>query len=237
MNSKHTFKIQKRPGLLLSAQVCRYCVVLSICLIAFLLGARPALAISPPTFSPGTGVYFPGPTVTITGPAGAVIHVTQDGSLPTTSSPVYTSAITINASTTISAIAVLGGVVSPVATAVFTIDPTLQGSSIFPSPPIISVPSGTLAGPTQVAVAVPPDCICYYSFNQEGPYPTNSIPPAIYTGPINIYCSETLNVLLARNGIWSSVSSASYTLDPNQWPAPSYTDHTPLVVNIQSPTN
>ena len=58
--------------------------------------------------------------VTITGPDGATIYYTQDGSTPTSSSSQYSSAITLSATATIKAIAIKDGVSSSVAEKTFT---------------------------------------------------------------------------------------------------------------------
>ncbi|WP_413306990.1 endonuclease [Bacillus sp. 1P10SD] len=60
--------------------------------------------------TPGAGMVKAGTGVTLaTGTAGATIHYTVDGSLPTTDSPVYSQLIVINQETTIKAIAVKDG--------------------------------------------------------------------------------------------------------------------------------
>ena len=59
--------------------------------------------------------------VTITGPEGATIYYTTDGSVPTESSSVYATALTITATTTVKAIAVKDGVSSSVASSTFTL--------------------------------------------------------------------------------------------------------------------
>ena len=66
-------------------------------------------ALASPTFSVATGTEFPatGGSVELTGPTGATIYYTTDGSTPTTSSTQYTgTAIAVNADMTIKAIAV-----------------------------------------------------------------------------------------------------------------------------------
>lgn len=100
-----------------------------------------------------------------------------------------------------------------------------------PPVPIISVPAGTLAGPTQVAISTPADCVAKITI--DGSTPNSSSPD--YQGPINIYHSMTLKAIAIKNGIESSVASAVYTLNSNLWPAPNPSDMTPLQVNIQSP--
>lgn len=58
-------------------------------------------------------------TVTMSGPAGASIHYTTDGTVPTAASATYTEALTLTDTTTVKAIAVSGGVSSPVTTRTF----------------------------------------------------------------------------------------------------------------------
>ena len=60
-----------------------------------------------PTFSPAAGTVAANTPVTIScATEGATIHYTVDGSAPTTESPVYSSAITIDATKTVKALAV-----------------------------------------------------------------------------------------------------------------------------------
>lgn len=67
-------------------------------------------------FSPGNGTMFTDSiVVTLTpGKSGAVIRYTTDGSVPTTSSTLYTGPIDINKTTTIRAVTVTDGVAGPV---------------------------------------------------------------------------------------------------------------------------
>lgn len=60
-------------------------------------------------------------TVSISGPAGATIYYTQDGSVPTSASTQYSSPFTISEEKTIKAIAVKDGVSSAVASTVVTL--------------------------------------------------------------------------------------------------------------------
>jgi len=59
-------------------------------------------------------------SVTITGPDGAEIRYTTDGSTPTSESSLYSSAISLSASATVKAIAIKNGVSSEVASKAFT---------------------------------------------------------------------------------------------------------------------
>ncbi len=76
-----------------------------------------------PTFSPETGVFTSAQSVTIScATENSTIYYTTDGSDPTTSSSVYSSAISVSGTTTIKAIAVASGMTnSSVASAAYTI--------------------------------------------------------------------------------------------------------------------
>jgi len=108
-----------------------------------------------------------------------------------------------------------------------------QPFNAVPGSPIISVGTSALNGPTQVAIAAPPDCVVKYT--TDGSTPGISSPT--YNGPIQVYYSLTLQAIAVKNGVSSSVTSATYTLDSNQWPAPDPSDTTQLQINVQSPTN
>ena len=68
----------------------------------------------------GTTPFTDSTQVTIQGPQGAEVRYTTDGSNPTAESTLYSEAITLNATTTIKAIAILDGVSSEVASKTFT---------------------------------------------------------------------------------------------------------------------
>jgi hypothetical protein len=70
-----------------------------------------------PSFTPAAGAMEPGSKLTITGPEGAVIYYTTDGTTPTRSSTRYTGPIRMTGDTTVQAIAVCPGMAdSPAAT-------------------------------------------------------------------------------------------------------------------------
>ena len=79
-------------------------------------------AVASPSFSLAEGLYSGAQTVTITSATtGANIYYTTDGTNPTTASTPYTTPITINTSTTLKAIAVVGSDISTVTTASYVI--------------------------------------------------------------------------------------------------------------------
>ena len=79
-----------------------------------------------PTFSPAPGTYNSTQSVTISDTtSGAVIYYTTDGSVPTTTSQLYSAPIQVSSTETIQAIAAASGDTnSPVASATYTITPT-----------------------------------------------------------------------------------------------------------------
>ena len=68
----------------------------------------------------GTTPFESSTEVTIAAAEGATIYYTNDGSTPTSGSTEYTEALTLDATTTIKAIAVKGGITSEVASKTFT---------------------------------------------------------------------------------------------------------------------
>lgn len=79
----------------------------------------PSPSVSAPVIS-GTTPFESSTSVTMTAESGAEIRYTLDGTAPSASSSLYSSAITLNATTTVKAIAIKDGVMSSVTTKVFT---------------------------------------------------------------------------------------------------------------------
>src|SRR5579859_5129812 len=88
--------------------------------------------VATPTFSPASGTTFTSSlSVSINeSTTGSTIYYTTDQSTPTTSSAVYSSPITIVASTTFKAIAVASGVSSAVGTASYTLTTQTGGAPV-----------------------------------------------------------------------------------------------------------
>ena len=85
--------------------------------------------VAAPTIS-GTTPFEETTTVTMSGPAGAEIHYTTDGSAPTAESTLYSAALTLSDTTTVKAVAVMNGSLSSVTTKVF-----VKGSGADPGDP------------------------------------------------------------------------------------------------------
>lgn len=82
-------------------------------------GTETPVTVAAPTIT-GTTPFEETTEVTISGPAGASIYYTLDGSTPTASSTQYSEALTLSDTTTVKAIAIKDGVSSSVATHTFT---------------------------------------------------------------------------------------------------------------------
>ena len=166
----------------------------------------PAAAATP-SFSPAAGTYTSTQTVTIsTATPSATIYYTTNGSTPTTSSPVYSGPITVSATETLSAIAVAtGDSSSAVGSAAYTITPPATTPSFSPA-------AGTYTSTQTVTISsATPSAKIYYTTN--GSTPTTSSP--VYSGPITVPASETIQAIAVATGDSSSaVGSAAYTITP-----------------------
>jgi hypothetical protein len=163
-----------------------------------------------PTFSPGGGTYTSAQSVTIsTTTPSATIHYTTNGSTPTTGSIVYAGPIAVNSSETIKAIAVASGFsTSAVASATYTISPGAAQAAA----PTFSPGAGTYTSAQNVSISsTTPSATIYYTTN--GSTPTTS--SAVYSGPISVATSQTINAIAIASGFAnSSISSATYTITP-----------------------
>jgi sugar lactone lactonase YvrE len=166
-----------------------------------------------PTFSPAAGTYITIQSITIADTTtGAKIYYTTDGSVPTTSSTLYSGAITASSSETINAIAVATGYsTSAVGSAAFVINlpavatpVILPGSGTFTTLESVTITDSTLGSKI------------YYT--TDGTTPTAS--STLYAGAITVGASETLKAIaVATSYSNSAVASATYAIN---LPAPNF---------------
>ena len=172
--------------------------------------------VAAPTFSPAGGSYATSQKVTISdATSGATIYYTTNGTTPTTSSSVYSGAITVSATETLEAIAAAtGDTSSPVATAVYTITPATLPA------PAFSPAGGTYTTSQSVTISdATSGTTIYYTTN--GTTPTTS--SSVYSSAITVSATETLEAIAVETGFTNSpVATAAYTIVPATLPAPTF---------------
>ena len=169
----------------------------------------PAVAVETPAFSIAGGEVEEGTTVTITcATEGATVYYTTDGTEPTTSSAVYSGAITVNSAMTIKAMAAKEGnyTDSEVASATFTI----KAREVVATP-VISPAGGEVAAGTAVTISCATSGATVY-YTTDGSTPTTS--SAVYSGAITVNSAMTVKAMAAKNGYYtnSSVAAAAFTI-------------------------
>jgi hypothetical protein len=162
-----------------------------------------------PGISPGGALGLTtAQTVTLTDATpGAVIHYTTDGSTPTSSSTVYTAALSVSTTTTVKAIAVASGFLnSSVASAVYT----FGGSGGLTATPTFSPSGGSYTAAQVVSLSdTTSGAVIYYTAN--GTLPTTS--SNVYSVALNVTATATIKAMAVAPGLTnSSVASATYTI-------------------------
>ena len=159
-----------------------------------------------PTFSPGGGTYTSSQPVTISdATSGAVLYCTTDGTTPTSSSPKCSQPTTVFQTEFLQAIAVAPGkAASAVASAGYVI--SLKAAPT----PTFNPTGGTYPGAQQVTIS---DSLSganiYYTL--DGSTPTAN--STLYTGPVTISQSSTLNAVAIATGYANSgVATAAYII-------------------------
>lgn len=152
----------------------------------------------PPSFAPASGSYTTSQSVSLADATpGMTIHYTTDGSTPTTSSPVYSAPLAVSSSTTIQAIATGAGYkASSVAVGIYKFAAAV---------PRFSPMSGTYTTAQTVTITdTTPGVSIYYTTN--GTIPTTA--STLYTGPISVTTTTTIQAIAAGNGYGNSGVSA-----------------------------
>jgi subtilase family serine protease len=163
-----------------------------------------ALTLPTPTISPNAGQYAVSQTVTILdAQPSAAVYYTTDGTVPTSSSTLYTGAISLSSSETIQAIAVESGFLnSGVASASFAIAPVAPTPTIAPN-------GGSIAKGKSVTITSSlANATIYYTL--DGSTPTTS--SSVYSQPIVVNSSETITAIVVASGYsTSAAASAAFT--------------------------
>ncbi|WP_060862295.1 chitobiase/beta-hexosaminidase C-terminal domain-containing protein [Paenibacillus riograndensis] len=158
-----------------------------------------------PTANPAGGAVAPGTTVALSSATnGAAIHYTLDGSVPTSSSPVYSGPIPVTSAVTIKAIAVKAGMTdSAVVSEAYTIMAQVEA-------PIANPAGGAVApGTTVVLSSATSGAVIHYTL--DGSVPTSSSPE--YSGPIPVTGAVTIKAIAVKAGMTdSAVMSEAYTI-------------------------
>ena len=164
----------------------------------------PASAAAP-VFNPNGGTFTASQSVQISSSTpSASIFYTLDGSTPTPTSTQYTAPITINANTTIKAIATASGYSqSSVTSATFTF--TTQ------TPPITFAPVAGTYPTAQTVTLTDADTNAKIYYTTDGSAPSSS--STLYTGPIQVSASETINAVAIDPAMLNSnIGTAAYVI-------------------------
>ena len=165
--------------------------------------------VATPTFSPEAGTYTETQSVTVScATEGAEIHYTTDGSTPTASSSTYSSAITVNETTTIKAIAVKDGMTdSTVASATYTINIPPQTVAT----PTFTPEAGTYTEAQNVTISCATEgAVIHYT--TDGSTPTAS--STAYNSAITVSETTTVKAIAVKDGMTdSAVASATYMIN------------------------
>ena len=169
--------------------------------------------VATPVFSLASGSYASGQTVAIAdATVGATIYYTTDGTAPATKSNLYTGAITVDSTETVSAIAVVGNAISPAAAATYTL-------SLPAAPtPTFSLASGVYPPTQMVTLSVAMNgAVIHYTTN--GATPTAG--STTYNSAIKVSATETIKAIAVASGYDNSaIATATYTIGlaaPQQW--------------------
>jgi hypothetical protein len=168
-----------------------------------LLNAEPSA--TAPTISPDGGSFGAAQTVTLATPTpSAQIFYTLDDSTPTTASTAYTAPFNLGTDATVKAMASAAGYIqSSITSATFTF--TNQ------TPPISFSPAAGSYGSAQNVTLTDADSSAKIYYTTDGSTPSAS--SILYTGPITVAITETINAIaIDPSLVNSNVATAAYTI-------------------------
>lgn len=154
-----------------------------------------------PSFTVSEGTYNEAQSVEINCPTdGATIYYTTDGNDPTTESAVYSSAIAVNATTTIKAFAVKDGMTnSGIASATYTLKCAT---------PTITVPTGVFLDSKEITITSSEGASIFYTTDDSEP--TSSSTAYDPSNKPSISATTTLKAIATKSG-WSDSDVATET--------------------------
>ncbi len=171
-----------------------------------LLGSEAQTAA--PVMNPPAGSYRGDVSLTMTSAtANASIYYTTDGSVPSTSSNLYSGAITLTAPTTINAIAIASGSIqSTETTAAYVI-------ALQTAPPNFTPAAGTYVSTQSVTLTDDTSSSVIY-YTTDGTTPTHS--SATYSNPIAVSSTTTIKALASSADLTdSAVVTGLFTIAAN----------------------
>jgi hypothetical protein len=170
-------------------------------------------AAASPVFTPGGGTYTSAQIVTISSTDGsASIRYTTDGSIPSeTVGTIYSGAISLSSTTTLSAIAYGPGLTdSTVTSAVYTIGPPPQQVAA----PTFSPDGGTYTSAQMVSLSSATSG-ALFRYTTDGSTPSETVGTPYSNTAISISTTTTLKAVGYEPGFTdSAVTSATYTIGP-----------------------
>lgn len=162
----------------------------------------PTPVVGAPTIS-GTTPFEETTSVTISAAQGAEIRYTLDGSKPTAASTLYSGAITLSATTTVKAIAIVDNVSSSVTTKTFT--------KQTPGPtPTVAAPTlnGTTPFTESTTVSMGAEGGAQIRYTTDGSDPTSS--STLYSSPITLSATTTVKAIAIKDGVSSTVTTQQF---------------------------